>query len=330
MKTKVTKELLIKFYTDMVRIRKLDEKIIQGVFAGKVLTFYHSCQGQEAPGVALCAHLKEDDYLFYQHRGHGLNKCLPRGMSAIAILAEHYGKATGGSGGFAGYHYSDMKLGIPGVGGMVGGEFTLASGVGIACKLRGKGQVVICNFGDGATGRGTFHEAMLMAATWKLPVIWFCENNRYQQFTCISLTHPKEDLTDFAYGFGIPSATVDGQDIMAVYEAVQPAIERARSGKGPTFLEIKTYRFRSHSEGYPDFSVQSSEGVRPQEEIEAWKRRDPIKLFREDLLGRGILKEADFEKIEREAEEEMEEADRFSSESPYPNPEDMSKALYAD
>jgi len=327
---KVTKKLMKKLYTDMVRCRKLDEKLIECLFAGELLTFFHSCQGQEAPGAALCALLREDDYLFYNHRGHGLNKCLPRGMSAREILAEHYGKATGAAGGFAGFHYSDMKLGIPGMGGMVAGETTLAAGVGIACQMRGKGQVVACCFGDGATARGPFHEAMLMASTWNLPVVWFCENNRYQQWTCLDKTHPKEDIADFAHGYDIPSLIVDGQDVIAVYEAVKPAIERARAGEGPTLLELKTYRYRPHVEGFPDYSVECEGGIRAEEEVDAWKKKDPIELFKNSLVKKGILTEHDIERIDREATEEMEEARRFSSESPYPNPEDLSKALYAD
>lgn len=327
---KVNKELMVKLYTDMVRSRKLDEKHIECLMAGKIRVFFHSGQGQEAPGAALCAHLREDDYLFYQHRSHGINKCLPRGMTAKELLAEHFGKATGGCYGFAGFHFADRKLGLLGMGGLVGGEFTLACGVGIVCKLRGKGQVVASNFGDGATGRGTFHEAMLMSATWKLPVIWFCENNRYQQFTSVSVTHPKENLADFAPGYGIPSAIVDGQDVMAVYEALKPAMERARAGEGPTFLEIKTYRYRGHSEGLPDYIVQSDGGVRSKEEVDSWKARDPIKLFGDRLLENRILTESDIERINREAKEEMEEAERFASESPYPNPKDMPKMLYTD
>ncbi len=326
----VSKELMVKLYTDMVRIRKLDEKHVEGVYAGKILTFFHSGQGQEAPGPALVAHLRKDDIIFYSHRSHGINKCLPKGMTAKEILAEHYGKATGGAGGFAGFHYADPNLGVLGMGGTVGGEFTLAAGAAIACQLRGKGQVVVNCFGDGSTGRGTFHEAMLMAATGKLPLIWFCENNLYQQFVCTRKTHPKEDLADFAPGYGIPSMIVDGQDVLAVYEAVQPAIQMAREGKGPTFLEVKTYRYRSHVEGRADYSVQEEGGVRPAAELEAWKKRDPIKLFEKVLLEKKILTQADFDRIDREANAEMEEAEKFSVESPYPDPANLSKALYAD
>lgn len=329
-KIKIDKELMIKFYTDMVRLRTCDEKIIELLFAGKVLTFYHSGQGQEAPGVALIAALRGDDYIFYNHRMHGISKCLPRGMSAKSIISEHFGKNTGGARGFAGFHYCDMELGIPGMGGTVGGELTLAAGAGISAQLRGRGQVVVCCFGDGATGRGTFHEAMLMAAKWKLPVVWFCENNLYQQWTSMRVSHPKQDIADFAHGYGIPSDIVDGQDVIAVYEAVVPAIERARAGGGPSLLEVKTYRYRFHSEGGRDASSQDPGGIRPKEEIEGWKQRDPIKLFEGKLLKENILTEADIEKIHGGVIKEMEEAVLFATESPYPDPKDMDKALYAD
>jgi acetoin:2,6-dichlorophenolindophenol oxidoreductase subunit alpha len=326
----ISKEALRKLYTEMVRVRALDQKTIDCLFAGKLRTFFHSAQGQEAPGVALCAHLRQDDYVFYNHRGHGLNKCLPKGMPAKEILAEHFGKAGGGGRGFAGFHYSDMEKGLPGMGGMVGGETTLAAGVGIACQMRGRGQVVACCFGDGATGRGPLHEAMLMASAWKLPVIWFCENNLYAQWTCLTVSHPKEDLADFAHGYDIPSAVVDGQDVIAVYEAVGPAVERARAGKGPSFLEIKTYRYRPHAEGFPDFSVQCEGGVRPQQEVDSWMQRDPIDTYRKKLLEKGVLTEEDVQRIDGEAAAEMEEAERFSAESPWPDPKDFDKALYAD
>ncbi len=325
----VSKKVMVKLYTDMVRIRKLDEKHVECLMSGKIQMFFHSGLGQEAPGVALCARLGKDDYLYYNHRSHGMNKCLPRGVGAKEILAEHFGKATGACGGFAGAHYANKDLGL--LGGLltVGGEFTLAAGTAIACQLRGNGQVVVNCFGDGATGRGSFHEALLLSATWKLPVIWFLENNLYQMYTYVGITHPKENLADFAGGYDMPSAVVDGQDVLAVYEAVQPALERAREGKGPTLLEVKTYRYRGHNEGFPDYSVTFEDMLRPEAEVEEWKKRDPIRLLGETLLEKGVLTETDIERIDQEATEEMEEAERFATESPYPDPKDFSKMLYA-
>lgn len=323
----IIREVMIKLYTDMVRVRKLDETLINGLFAGKVHGFYHSQQGQEAPGVATCALLRKDDYLFYTHRGHGVGKALPKGVPARALIAEHYGRATGICSGIVGFHICDMELGIPGLGGTVGGEFTLAAGMGIAAKMRGKGQVVACFFGDGATGRGTFHTAMNMAANWKLPVIWICENNLYQQFVALSTAYSKENIADLAFGYGIPGVVIDGQDIIAVYEVAQTAIDRARAGEGPTLMECKTYRFRSHIEGVPDWAADN---FRSEEEINSWKKRDPIELFKKRLLEQGVLAEADIEKINREATDEMEGAERFADESPPADPEILKKALYAD
>lgn len=319
---------MVKLYTDMVRVRKLDEKHIECLMAGK-LVFFHSGIGQEAPGAAVGAALNDDDYLFYNHRSHGLNKALPKGISAKEILAEHLSKTTGSCGGFAGNHYCEKDLGILGAALVVGGEFTLAGGAALACKLRGKGQVVVNCFGDGSTGRGSFHEAMLLSATWQLPVIWLLENNLYQQWTRVSLTHPNENLADFATGYGMPSAVVDGQDALAVYEALQPAIERARAGEGPTLLEVKTYRYRGHNEGFPDHSVTVEGGVRPQTEIDEWKQRDPIKLLGEKLIKKRYLTKAGLDKIEKAATEEMNEAEKIAMESPLVNPEDISSMLYA-
>ncbi|TWJ17493.1 thiamine pyrophosphate-dependent dehydrogenase E1 component subunit alpha [Geobacter argillaceus] len=330
-------ELLRKLYVDMVRVRTLDKKMIECLMAGKLVSFYHSCQGQEAPGAGLCALLNDSDYIYYNHRGHGINKLLPKGMSAAKMLAEHYGRSTGGAKGFAGFHYCAPEIGIPGMGGMVGGELTLAAGTGLACQFRGEGQVVAVCFGDGATGRGTLHEAMLMAAKWKLPVIFFCENNDMAQFTTLNVTHSNTDVSAFATGHGIPATIVDGQDVLEVYAAVKVAVDRARAGEGPSFLEVKTARCKAHAEGLPDFSVICSEGgercairdtcrffpdqcseggCRPRAAVKELVERDPIALLRGRLLGDGILTDEDLARIDREAQREMDEAAEFSERSP--------------
>jgi len=323
----LTKPQMIKLYTNMVRIRKLDELLIKGLLSGKVQGFYHSQQGQEAVGAGACTFLRKDDYVFYTHRGHGVGKVLPKGVSAEAFLAEHYGRATGTCGGVVGFHTCEPEIGILGLGGTVGGEFTVAAGAGLAAKLRGKGQVVICPFGDGATGRGTFHTALLMSANWKLPVIWLCENNLYYQHTSLSEVYPKENLADLAFGYGMPGVIVDGQDVIAVYEAVQTAIDRARAGEGPSFIECKTYRYRGHTEGRPDYA---GPGLRDEEEVKAWKKRDPIDQFKAKLLEQKVLSENDIECIDQEAIKEMEEAQRRASESLTLGPEIFQNILYAD
>ena len=324
---KLDKEQLIKLYTNLVRARKLDEMCVKGLYEGKVVAFFHSGQGEEAVGVGGCTFLRKDDYIYPHHRGHGIAHVLSKGMSSKAFLAEHHGKATGGAGGIAGFHAAAPELGILGAAGTIGSQFPVSVGWALAAKKRGKGQVVVCFFGDGSSNRGTLHEAMNLAAVWKLPVVWVCENNLYAQFMPIKDAYPREDIADLASGYGMPGVVVDGQDVIAVHEAVQAAAKRARAGDGPSLVECKTYRYRSHVEGVPDFSHTDP---RPPEEIEAWKKRDPIKLFREKLLEQGILTPADIDRIDKETTAEMEEVERFAIESPVPNPEILEKILYSD
>ena len=323
----LTKEHLIKLYTNMVRARKTDETIVKGLQEGKVVSFYHSGQGSEAVGVGVCSFLRKDDYIYPHHRGHGIAYALSKGGSIKGFLAEHYGKATGGAGGISGFHALEPEVGILGGAGTIGSQFPVSVGWGLACKKNGKGQVTVCCFGDGSSNRGTLHEAMNLAAVWSLPIVWVCENNLYAQHMPIKDAYPREDIADLAAGYNMPGVVVDGQDVIAVHEAIQAAVERARAGDGPSLLECKTYRYRTHSEGGPDIAHESP---RSPEEIEVWKKRDPIKLFQEKLLEQGILTQADTERIDAEVTAEMEEVERFAMESPLPSPDILEKSLYAD
>ena len=324
---KLEKEQLIKLYTTMVRARKADEMCIKGLSEGKVVCFFHSGQGEEAVGVGACTFLRKDDYLYPHLRGHGIAYSLAKGGSPKGHLAEHYGKATGSVGGIAGFHGAEPELGILGGAGTIGSQFPVSVGWGLAAKKRGKGQVVVCCFGDGSSNRGTLHEAMNLAAIWKLPIVWLCENNLYAQHMPIKDAYPREDIADLAAGYNMPGVVVDGQDVIAVHETVQAAVERARAGDGPSLIECKTYRYRTHTEGTPDIAHADP---RPQEEIEAWKKRDPIKLFQEKLLEQGVLTQEDVERIDSEATAEMEEVERFAMESPVPSPDILEKILYED
>lgn len=326
---KIDKKTMVKLYTDMVRVRKLDAKHMECLMAGKIQMFFHSGLGQEAPGVALCAQLNDDDYLYYNHRSHGMNKCLPKGVPAGEILAEHMGKENGVCGGYGGAHIVKPEVGILGSMLTVGGEFTIAAGTAIACQMEGKGQVVVNCFGDGSTGRGSFHEALLLSAAWKLPVVWFLENNLYQMYTYTGLTHMKKDLADFGYGYDIPSVVVDGQDVLAVYEAVEPALARAREGKGPTLIEVKTYRYRVHNEGFPDYSVTFENMRRPEQEVEEWKKRDPVEMFEKTLIEKKILTKKEIEAINDDVKKEMDDAEKFALEGGYPDPSRFNDVLYA-
>jgi len=324
----ITKEQKITLYSNMVRVRKLDEFIVKAFYEGKLAgPFFHSQQGQEAIGVGACTFLRQDDYIFHTHRGHGLCEVIAKGLPAKSFVAEHCGKATGSCKGIGFFNNCDLNLCFFGMGGTVGGEFTVGAGASLAAKLRGKEQVVAIFFGDGATGRGTLHEGMLMSANWKLPVLWLCSNNGMGMWVPVEAAFPKENLADLAFGYGIPASVVDGQDVMTVYEAVQNAAARARAGEGPSFIEFKTCRFRAQLEGANDIS---QDGLRSEEEVNAWKQRDPIKLFREKLLNDGTLNQTDIDRIDREAMAEIEEADRFATESPVPTTDILGKLLYAD
>jgi TPP-dependent pyruvate/acetoin dehydrogenase alpha subunit len=321
------KEQLIKLYANLLRARKVDETVVKGIAEGKTVAFFHSGQGEEAVGVGGCTFLRPDDYIYYHHRGHGVAHMISKGMSPKAFIAEHFGKATGSVGGIAGFHAAEPEIGILGGAGTIGSQFPVSLGWGLAAKKRGKGQVVVCFFGDGSSNRGTLHEAMNLAAVWKLPIVWVCHNNLYAQFMPIKDAYAKEDIADLAAGYGMPGVVVNGQDVVAVHEAVQAAVDRARAGDGPSFVECKTYRYRAHTEGVPDVSHAEP---RPPEEMEAWKKRDPIVLFRERLLEQGVLSKDDVERIDREVAEETEAAERFAMDSPVPDPAVLNQALYAD
>jgi len=323
----LTKEQLIRLYTNLVLARKSDEVIVKGIQEGKVVSFYHSGQGSEAVGVGVATFLKNDDYLYPHHRGHGIAYILSKGGSIGAFIAEHYGRATGMAGGLAGFHPVDPEHGIFGSAGTIGSQFPVSVGWALAAKKNGKGQVTVCCFGDGSSNRGTMHEAMNLAAVWKLPIVWVCENNLYAQFMPIKDAYPREDIADIAAGYNMPGVVVDGQDVIAVHEAIQAAVQRARRGEGPSMIECKTYRYRMHSEGGTDIVHYEP---RPQAEIEAWKKRDPIKLFQKKLLDESILTQADVDRIEREAQAVVETAEKFALESPKPDPEILPKLLYAE
>lgn len=321
------KAQLIGLYRNMVLARRMDETVIKGLQEGKVVSFYHSGQGSEAVGVGVTSFLRDDDYLYPHHRGHGLAYLIGKRASLKAFLAEHYGKATGGAGGVSSFHSVDVEHGIFGQAGTIGSQFPVSAGWGLACKKNGRGQVTVCCFGDGSSNRGTIHEAMNLAAIWKLPIVWVCENNLYAQWMPIKDAYPREDIADLAGSYNMPGVVVDGQDVIAVHEAMEAAVARARAGDGPSLLECKTYRYRSHGEGGPD-TVHHD--IRPQAEIDAWKKRDPIKLFREKLLAQSVATEDEIAAVESAVEAEVEETERFAMESPVPGPETLEGALYAD
>jgi pyruvate dehydrogenase E1 component alpha subunit len=315
------KEKLIDMYRVMVRIRTFEERVAKEFAAGNILGAAHLYAGEEAVAAGACANLRPDDYIISTHRGHG--HLIAKGGKTERMMAELYGKKTGYNKGKGGsMHIADMEIGILGANAIVGAGIPIAGGAALSAKMRGTDQVVICFLGDGATNTGRFHEGVNLAAIWDLPVVYVIENNMYAEATSLSNVCKLVNLSDRASAYGIPGKTVDGNDVLAVYEAVGEAVARAREGKGPTLIECKTYRQRGHFEG----DLQT---YRTKEEVEDWVKKDPIPRFRKHLAGMGVLREKDADKIAQEMKAEIEKAVKFAQESPYPAPEEALEDVYA-
>jgi pyruvate dehydrogenase E1 component alpha subunit len=315
------KDKLVDMYRTMVRIRLFEERVSKEFASGNIPGFVHLYIGEEASGTGACAALRPDDYIISTHRGHG--HLIAKGGRTDRMMAELFGKKTGyckGKGGSM--HIADTDIGILGANGIVGAGIPLAGGAALSARLRGTDQVVICFLGDGASNRGTFHEGINMAAVWQLPVVYVLENNLYAEKTRISDTYKLTNLSDRAGAFGIPEVTVDGNDVIAVYEAVQAAVEKARAGDGPSLIECKTYRMHGHFEGDP-------QTYKPAEEVEEWKKKDPIDNFRKRLAEMGVLNEKDIVAIDRKVAGEIDDAVRFAEESPFPAPEEALEDVFA-
>ncbi len=313
-------EKLLWMYTNMLKIRRFEERVGELFAAGKIPGFVHLYIGEEAVATGVCAHLRKDDYITSTHRGHG--HLISKGGDLKLMMAELFGKRTGyckGKGGSM--HIADVDLGILGANGIVGGGPPIATGAALAAKYKGTDQVAVCFLGDGASNQGTFHEGVNMASIWKLPVIFVVENNMYG----ISLSQTRsmrvQDIADRAAAYDIPGFVVDGNDVIAVYEAAGEAIQRARAGEGPALIECKTYRYRGHFEGDPMI-------YRTREEEEMWKAKDPIPRFEAKLMEMGILSEAQAREINERIIAEVEEAVRFAEESPWPAPEEVLEDVY--
>ncbi len=321
------REQLLKLYSNLVRAREYDLLFARRLFRGQLLGFYHQAEGGEAPGVGVSSFLRKDDFQWAHLRGHGIPHMIGKGVDIKYYLAEHTGKATGMCLGMSTFHAVAPEFGIYGTAGTLGSSFPISVGWGLAALKNGREQVVVSCFGDGTSARGTLHESFLMAANWKLPIIWVCENNELGMFVSVKEAHPMEDIASLAPGYGMPYAIVDGQDVIAVAEAALEAIARARSGCGPTFSECKTCRFHEHDIGTPDLVGTEA---RTEEEIAALRERDPIKVCREKLMAPGILSQADVDRVAQAPAAELEQAERFADESPIPDESVLETALYAD
>lgn len=313
---------LLTFYQRMLLIREFELRAINERRAGLIPGFIHPCVGQEATATGACAALRIDDVIASTHRGHG--HLIAKGGAPRYMMAELAARSTGYCGGKGGsLHMTDFDLGILGANGIVAGGIPMATGAALAFQMREEDRVALAFFGDGAVNEGAFHEAANLAGLWKLPIIFFCENNLYGEGTPQSKQAPVADLAVRAESYAFPGVIVDGNDVLAVYEATQAAVERARAGEGPTFIEGKTYRFHGHYEGDPMV-------YRSKEEIEAWRERDPIASFRQRLLREGMVSEEMLEAVKLEVRAALDEAVQFALDSPQPEPESALEGVYHD
>src|SRR5689334_7841846 len=308
-------EQLIDLYRQMLLIRRFEEKSAEAYVAGKIGGFCHLYIGQEAVAVGAISAIRKDDYVFASYREHG--HALAKGMSARAIMAELFGKATGCSKGKGGsMHMFDKELGFLGGHAIVGGQIPLATGVAFATKYKGTDQATLVYFGEAAVNQGAFHESLNMAQLWKLPCIYICENNQYGMGTSLKRAMSISDVSQKAVSYGMASEFVDGMDVLAVRAATERAVERARKESLPTLLEIRTYRFMGHSMSDPGH-------YRTRAEIEQYQERDPVKVFGDNLREKGVLDDAGLKEIEDRVRAEVEHSVKFADESPEPPPEEL-------
>jgi acetoin:2,6-dichlorophenolindophenol oxidoreductase subunit alpha len=309
-------------YRKMLEIRLFEDKVQELFMAGLIQGSTHLCQGQEAVSVGAIGAMRPGDVQTNTYRGHG--EALALGMAPEAAFAELMGRATGSSGGVGGsMHLIDVSKGNIGANAIVGAGLPIAVGAAMAFQLREEPHVALSFVGDGATNIGTFHEALNMAAIWKAPVVFIITNNLYGEYSPLRATTPIDDLAQRAGPYGFPGIIVDGQEVDAVYAATTQAAERARRGDGPTLLEMKTYRYRGHSRSDPA-------RYRPEGELDAWKRRDPIELLGARLADEGRLSAEEQARLRVEIQADVDAAADRAAAAPYPTLEETARYVYAD
>jgi pyruvate dehydrogenase E1 component alpha subunit len=319
----LTREQLMEMYGRMVRIRSFEEQVVELAARGELAGAAHTSIGEEATIVGACMALRTDDYMVGTHRSHG--HPIGKGAALQRLFAELLGKRTGVNHGKGGsMHLADFSVGSVGETSIVGSGLPVAAGAALGAQVLGQDRVALCFFGDGASNEGAFHEALNLAAVWRLPAVFVCENNGYAVTTPASRSVAVKDIADRAKAYDMPGVAVDGQDPIAVYEAVQQAVGRARSGNGPSLIEAKTYRYREHAEGFGG-------GVpyRADDEVAAWRKRDPVSTFRAQLIEQGILSASDADSLEAGVRQEVAEALEFARQSPYPAPEEAFEGMYS-
>ncbi len=323
MSNPITDEVLLDMHRRMVRIRVFEETAGKMMENGKIPGALHLYVGEEAVAAGVMVHLSDQDYITSTHRGHG--HLIAKGGEFKYMFAELYGKVTGyckGKGGSM--HVSNLAIGMLGANGIVAAGTTIAMGAAFSCKFKKTDNVTVCFFGDGASNEGSFHEAANMAGLYKLPCVYVCENNGYGEYTPQAKHQPIVDVADRAAGYGMPGVVVDGMDPVAVYEAAGEAIERARRGDGPTLLECKTYRYYDHV-GVRGMGLS----YRTDEEVEQWRKKDPVDTFEARLAEQDILSPEAAQAIHAEAQAEVDAGIEFAEASPYPDPASVTEDVYA-
>jgi pyruvate dehydrogenase E1 component alpha subunit len=300
---------------------KMQELFQEKSLAGDFLGALHSYEGQEAIAAGIGACLRKDDYVFSTHRGHG--HAIAKGLDLKKMVAELLGKETGCCGGRGGsMHLFDPEIGLMGGNGIVGGGLVLALGTAYSARYRGTDQVTVCFFGDGAASQGSFHESLNMAAIGRYPILYVCENNLYAATTHVAKNCPVQNIADRAMAYGVVGTVVDGNDVFSVYDAASQAVGLARAGGGPTLMECKTYRHRAHCMVIPEH--------RADDEIGAWKARDPIRRLESKLLDDNISTQEDLDRLQTEVQALLAEAVNFGKTSAFPHPETVARGLWAD
>jgi len=313
---------LLQMYRWMVLDRRFEERTFELLKLGKLVGFHHPNVGQEAVDVGTCYRLRKDDTIMPTHRGKG--KYLLKGEDMKVMMAGMFGRRNGaGKGRGPASHSGDNSIGLLAGTGLIGSGIPISTGAALAMKLQKKDSVALHFFGDGASNRGDFHEALNMAGVMKLPIVYVCDNNCYAMTVPTACAMAIEDISIRAQGYGFPGVTVDGNDVLAVFEVTQAAIARARKGEGPTLIECKTYRWMGHSINDPAI-------YRSAEEVESWKQKCPIKRFEGYLRKKGLLDDSKVKEISSGVSDEIEEAIRFGEASPLPLPEDTLLGVYAD
>ena len=316
------KETLLALYRQMLVMRRHEEAAARSYREGHIPGFIHLYIGEEAVAAGVCAHLTRDDYVASTHRGHA--HALAKGVPPREVVAELWGRSTGCSGGRGGsMHLYSIEYGLLGTSGIVGYSMPLGAGAAFSAKYRGTSQVAVAFFGDGANNMGCFHEVLNLASIWRLPVVFVCENNLYATEMPFLKATAGQSVAARAASYAMPGVEVDGQDVLAVYEAAGEAVARSRAGEGPTLIECRTYRYVGHHEGDPGTTY------RTQEEIEKWKKRDPILLLRKRLLDKKIASQEELDKIDDEVKALIQDAMVFANKSPWPSPEEVTTKLFA-